>query len=164
MIFLHILSKVFICSSFGLVALISFQESPDGEQSSMPKTEKSGSGDGGLSAPSGSSSKGGAPSVSFASLPSKPLVKLDPQSPPAPAPAPAPAQSSNPSVSSNLLSYGDRAIRRPPSPMEALMGSPRKQGDGGTRSSSKLTSSDLLRGPKPYTQWDVTIKKRWYCW
>ena len=146
------------------VAFFYFQEGPDGEQSSKPKTEMSGSGDGGFSALSGSGSKpGGAPSVSFAPLPSKPIVKLDPQSPPAPAPATVPAQSSNPSASSTLLSYGDRAIRRPPSPMEALMGSPRKQGDGGTRSSSILTSSDLLRGPKPYSQWDVRIKKR-CCW
>lgn len=125
------------------VVLISFQESPDGEQKGEPKTEMSGSGGGGLSSPSGSSSKPGvAPVVSFTSLPSKPVMKLDPQGTPA---------VSKPSVSVSSLSIADRApIRRPPSPMESLMGSPRRFGDAGTRSTSHLTSSDLLRGYKPY--------------
>ncbi|XP_053176116.1 microtubule-associated protein RP/EB family member 1-like [Scomber japonicus] len=135
-----------------------------------------------LSASSGSSSKPGG--ASFATLPSKPLVKLDPLSSSAvskpatkpdplspsavskPATKPDPLSSSavskpamkldpattvsKPSVSIATLSMGDRApIRRPPSPMEALLNNPRRYGDGSTRP-SHLTSSDLLRGPKPY--------------
>lgn len=125
-----------------MLVLISFQESPDGEQSGDQKMEVSSSGGGGLSASSGSSSKPGSTTVvSFTSLPSKPVVKLDPVNPSA---------VSKPSVSSASLSIGDRAaIRRPASPMEALMGSPRRF-EGGTRPASHLSSSDLLRGPKPY--------------
>lgn len=134
---------LFFFSSCGVLALMSFQESPDSEKSCDPKMQSSGCGGSELSASSGSSSKpGGAPVVTFVPLPSKPVVKLDPLSPSA---------VSKPSVSGSSLSMGDRApIRRPASPMEALMGSPRRYGDGSTRSTTHLTSSDLLRGPKPY--------------
>lgn len=130
-------------SSHRLV-LVLFQESPYGEPSSEPKMEISGSAGGELSAPSGSGSKpGGAPVASFPSLPSKPVVKLDP-----------PSDASKPAVPSSSLSVGDRSpIRRPASPMEYLIGSPRRTGDGGTRS-THLTSSDLLKGYRPYHQWE----------
>lgn len=129
--------------SCGMVVLVSFQESPDGKQSGEPKMESSGSAGCELSAPSGSGSKpGGAPVVSFARLPSKPVVNLDP-----------PSAASKPSVSSFSLSIGDRApIRRPPSAMESLMGSPRRYGDGETRPTTQLTSSDLLKGHRLYQQ------------
>ena len=139
----------------------SFQESPHGEVTGEPKMEASGSGGGRLSGPSGSFCKpagapgvapgvahGGAPPpallpgahvVSYVSLPSKPLVKLDPSL----------SAASKPSFSVSSLSPGDR-FRRPPSPMEALMGSPRRSGDTATHSTSHLTSSDILKGPRPY--------------
>lgn len=123
--------------------VVSLQECPEGKQRSEPKTESSGSAGGELSAPSatGSSSKpGGSPTVSYSLLPSKPLVKLD-----------TPSATPQPSVSSSSLSIGDRTqSRRVPSPMESLMGSPRRYGDGESRPSSYLTSSDILKGPRPY--------------
>ena len=98
-IYLHRPSEVLICPSCGVVALISFQGSADGEQSGKQETEMSGSGGGGLSALSGSSSKlGSAPSVYVTSLSSEPIMKLDPQNPP------APAQSYNPPLPNSSLS------------------------------------------------------------
>lgn len=123
--------------------VVSLQECPEGEQSSEPKTESSGSAGGQLSAlsASGSSSKpGGSPTVTYSPLPSKPLVKLD-----------TPSATPQPSVSSSSLSIGDRTqIRRISSPMEKLIGNPRRYGDGESRPSSYLTSSDILKGPRPY--------------
>ncbi|XP_044210330.1 microtubule-associated protein RP/EB family member 1-like [Thunnus albacares] len=86
---------------------------------------------------------------------SKPVLKPDPLSSSAvskPVLKPDPLSSSavsRHSYSGSSLNMVDR-IRRPPSPMESLIGNPRRYGDGSTRSTSNLTSSDLLRGPKPY--------------
>lgn len=128
--------------------VVLLQGCPEGKQSSEPKMESSGSAGGELSAPSasGSSSKPeGSTTVSYSLLPSKPLVKLD-----------TPSATPQPSVSSSSLSIGDRTqVRRTPSPMENLIGSPRRYGDGESRTSSYLTSSDLLKGPRPYQPWDV---------
>lgn len=128
------------------------QESTEGGQSSEPKMGASGSGGsgGGLSAPttpsssstSSSSFKPGGAAASYASLPSKPVLKLDPLST---------SSVSKPAATDSSVSVGERSpIRRPLSPMESLLGSTRRVGDGGTRSTTYLTSSDLLRGPKPY--------------
>lgn len=131
-----------------MLDVASLQELQEGEQSSEPKMESSGPAGGELSAPSasGSSSKpGGSPTVSYSLLPSKPLVKLD-----------TPSATPQPSVSSSLPSTGDRTqVRRTPSPIENLLGSPRRYGDGESRSTSYLTSSDILKGPRPYQPWDV---------
>lgn len=140
--------SVFFCKvtclftvSFMLVlVLISFQESPDDEQSGGPKREVTDSGGGGLSAAGGGSFK---PSVviGHSSLASRPAVKLDPLSP---------STVSKTSVSGSSLSMGARPfIRKPVSPMESLLGSPRSFGDGGTSSTTHLTASDLLKGHKP---------------
>lgn len=132
-------------------------------QSDEPKTTESGSGGVELSPPGDSisisttispivstgtstSTSGGSsatkPVVSYVSLPSKPVVKLDPSSSSA---------ATVPTTSSATLSIGDRApIRRPVSPMESLMGSPRRYGEGGSRTTSHLSSSDILRGSKSY--------------
>lgn len=127
---------------------MSLQESTEGGQSSEPKMGASGSGGGGgLSAPttpsssstSSSSSKPGGAAASDASLPSKPVNPLSTSS------------VSKPAATDSSLSVGERSsIRRPLSPMESLMGSTRRVGDGGTRPTTYLTSSDLLKGPKPY--------------
>lgn len=125
--------------------VVSLQECPcpEGEQSSEPKMESSGSAGGELSAlsASGSSSKpGGSSTVSYSLLPSKPLVKLD-----------TPSDTPQPSASSSSLSSGDRTqIRRIHSPMENLIGNPRRYGDGEYRPSPYLTSTDILKGPRPY--------------
>lgn len=133
--------------------LVSFQDSPDGEKCSEPKMEVSGSSGGELSPPK----TGGTSVTSYASLPSKPVVKPDPLPPSALSKAPTP------SSYLSTLSTGDRAsVRKPISPMESLMGNPRRYGDGTTRSTTHLTSSDLLRGPKPYVPWDVPDLNRSY--
>ncbi|MEQ2178608.1 hypothetical protein GOODEAATRI_015836, partial [Goodea atripinnis] len=115
-------------------------ESPEGDQSAEPTPEVSASG---VSAPSayidGQSAQSGTGSSSFVSLPS--TVTTNPQNP---------SDTYKSTYTSTHLSVGDRA--RTPSPMESLMGSPRRYGDGTTRTTTTLSSRDLLRGPKPYQQ------------
>lgn len=115
--------KAFNLKMFKWIVNVHFQDHPDGEQSSHPKTSVSASGGGG---PSASSKPSDTPNVSLTS----PALKLHP-------------------VSSSAATKPSLVIKRP-SYMESLMGTPKKTGDSTTHSTSYLTSKDLLSGPRPY--------------
>lgn len=153
------------------------QECPAGEPSSETETEKksSTSTDGNVSVAPADGGGGGGVSGSKPLAPppssSKPLAppasSSKPLAPPSPLPSDTLPSLSNtaalkaedptnteqlPTASSSSLGPGERGqVRRPThSPLEGLIGSPRRYGEGESRPSPYLTSSDILRGPRPY--------------
>ncbi|KAM4590325.1 uncharacterized protein V3H82_004322, partial [Fundulus diaphanus] len=117
------------------------KESPERDQSGEPKPEDSGSGVSSLSASVGGGSAQSDTRSSSVGAPSS-TVKTDP---------PNPSSTYKSSYTSSHLRVGDRpSSHRSVSSMESLMGSPKRYGEGTTRTSATLSSSDLLRGPKPY--------------
>lgn len=111
--------------------VISFQEKADGDQSTEPKTDPASAGT--TVSLQGDSKPDPATCVSSVQIPGK-LEKLDP-----------PPAASDPLAGRSSAGILQQApLRRPTTPMESLIDRP---GEPGSRTTTHLTSSDLL---KPY--------------
>lgn len=114
--------------------LVLFQEKPDGDQSTEPKTDPESAG--ATLSLQGDGEPDPAPGVSSVSIPAK-LAKLDP-----------PPAASDPLAGRSSLGVRQQApLRQPTSPMESLMD---RYGDPGGRNTTHLTSSDLLKPTRFY--------------
>lgn len=111
-----------------------FQEKPDGDQSTEPKTDPGSAGP--KLSLQGAGDSGPTPGLSSTQL----LVKADPLDP-------SPAASDPPAARSPVGPREPVLIRRPPSPMASLLD---RYGDTGSRSSTHLTSTDLLKTSRFY--------------
>lgn len=111
--------------------VISFQEKADGDQSAEPKTDPGSAG--ATISLQGDSKPDPATYVSSVQIPGK-LEKMDP-----------PPSASDPLAGRSSLGVLQQSpLRRPTSTMESLM---ERHGEPGSRTTTSLTSSDLL---KPY--------------